>query len=144
MERDCADRRGFALIVVLVLLMALYAGGTGLFLAARAELHSSLNHAAAERAFHAAEGGLATWMAASVQPATAQFVVGEATVTVIALPILALDSATVLYLIEAGAEIGDAEGASRLGLASRSITLLGLRRGSGAVAAVPGTWRERF
>ena len=135
---------GFALIVVLLLLVILYAGATGGFLAARAELHSGTNQAVAERTFHAVDGALATWLADPVQPATRSYDIGGTVVGVSALPLLAADSMTTLYLVVARSESAESAGTASHTVTYRAISVVGSRTGHGSVVAVPGTWRERF
>ena len=137
------EARGFALIIVLVLLAAVYAGATGIFVASRAELRAGTSLAEAEKAFHAAEGGLVTWFADPVQAANTAYEIGGVTVQVEAVPILVVDSATVLYHIIARAE-WRAAGDPTVAVAQRTVTMVGVKAGAARAAPVFGTWRERF
>lgn len=130
-------RRGFALVAVLVLLAALYLGATGIFLAARAELRIGTSHAASNQAFYLADSGLATWIASSLQPSVAEYVVGGETVSVRASVLIRVDSVTVLYRISSRATVG-------AGLASREVSLLGARIRSDPVVAIGRTWSEVY
>jgi len=136
-------RKGFALVAVLVLLAALYLGATGIFLAARAELRIGLSHAASNQAFYLAESGLATWLASSLQPSVATYVVGGETVSVRGSVLIRVDSVTVLYRISSRAIVGAAH-AGDPGLASREISLLGVRIRSDPVVALGRTWSEVY
>jgi len=136
-----AGRGGFALVVVLVLLTALYLGATGIFLAARAELRIGISHAASSEAFYLADSGLATWLASAIQPSVAEYAIGGETVTVRATMLLRVDSVTVLYRISAHATVGSGQ-ASDPRVASRETSALGMRIGSDPVRAISGTWRE--
>lgn len=135
------DTAGFALVVVLVLLAALYLGATGIFLAARAELRVGSTHAASSQAFHLAEAGMTTWLASAVQPSTVEYAIGGETVVVEAATLLRVDSVTVAYRIVAHAEVGGASPADP-GSATRQTSVVGVRTDGGPVRAVPGTWRE--
>ena len=137
------DRRGYALVLALVVLTALYLGATGIFLAARAELRIGISHAASSRAFYLAEAGLATWLASAVQPSDVKYEIGGDTVAVRAIALLRVDSATVVYRVASQATVG---GASRSdpGLATRQTSVLGRRIDHGPVRAVGRTWREVF
>ena len=134
-------REGFALVVVLIVLTALYLGATGIFLAARAELRIGISHAASSQAFYLAESGLTTWRAAAVQPSVAEYTIAGETVTVRASMLLRVDSATVLYQISAHAAVGS-EHESDPGMASRETSALGMRLRSDPVRMIGGTWRE--
>ncbi|MCK5482984.1 MAG: hypothetical protein KAJ13_04750 [Gemmatimonadetes bacterium] len=136
-------RRGFVLVVVLVLLVALYLGATGIFLAARAELRIGISHAASSRAFYLAESGLTTWLASSVQPSAAEYTIGGETVTVLATMLLRVDSVTVVYRLTARATLGGGY-ASDPGTASRETSVLGMRIRSDPVRAINRTWSEVF
>jgi hypothetical protein len=144
MQTARLDAQGFALIVVLVVLAVLYAGAAGIFVAARAELYAGSNVARAEQAFHAAEGGIASWLADPVQPATDSFHIGGVPVRVDVVPLLTVDSITSLYLIVGRAALGGSTGPPSQETAAREIVLLGRRTGAGRIEAIPGTWRERF
>jgi len=134
---------GFALLLSLLVLGTLTAGTLGVFFAARAEARIGSSHAASVLAFHAAEGGLATWLVDAVQPARASYAVGAASVSVEARRLIAVDSATVLYHVSARARMLQARDPER-SRAVRVITVLGRRVGPGPVEAVPGSWREVF
>lgn len=134
-------RGGFALVVVLVLLTALYLGATGIFLAARAELRIGISHSASSQAFYLAESGLATWLASAVQPSLVEYTIAGETVTVRAIRVLRVDSVTAVYRISAHATVGSG-GESDPGMASRESSLLGMRIRSDPVRAINGTWRE--
>lgn len=138
-----SESRGFALIVVLLLLAALYAGATGIFVAARAELWAASNLAEAERAFHAADGGLVAWLADPIQPATKDYPIGGVVVRVEVLRLLEVDSITSLYRIVARAA-RLVPGGPSIAVVDRTVTMLGLRAGAGRVEPAAGTWRERF
>jgi Tfp pilus assembly protein PilX len=137
------DRRGFALVLVLIVLAALYLGATGIFLAARAELRIGISHAASSQAFFLAEAGLATWLASAVQPSEVKYEIGGDTVTVRATVLLRVDSATVAYHVVAQATVG-AVNSPDPGLATRQTSVLGLRTDQGPVRPVRRTWREIF
>lgn len=132
---------GFALVAVLVLLAALYLGTTGLFLAARAELRIGLSHVASGRALYLAEAGLATWLSSPVQPSIALYEIDGDTVEVAAVVLIRVDSLDVLYRLRSRVTVGGASSSDPT-RASREISRLGLRRGSGPVVAVRGTLRE--
>jgi len=134
-------REGFALVIVLILLTALYLGATGIFLAARAELRIGISHAASSQAFYLAESGLTTWLASAVQPSVAEYTIAGETVTVRATMLLRVDSATVLYQISAHAAVGSGH-ESDPGMASRETSTLGMRIRSDPVRMIGGTWRE--
>jgi len=137
------EAKGFALVMVLVLLAALYLGATGIFLAARAELRTGISHVAADQAFHLAEAGLVTWLSSGVQPSHAEYAIGGATVVVEAAPLLRVDSVTTAYRIEARVSVGGG-GPADPAMATRRTGVLGLRAGTGPVTAVGGTWRENL
>ncbi|MGB5302408.1 MAG: pilus assembly PilX N-terminal domain-containing protein [Gemmatimonadota bacterium] len=134
-------RGGFALVVVLILLTALYLGATGIFLAARAELRIGISHAASSQAFYLAESGLSTWLASDVQPSVAEYTIAGETVTVRSVMLLRVDSVTLLYRITAHATVGSGH-ESDPGMASRETSLLGTRIRSDPVRAITGSWRE--
>ena len=134
-------REGFALVIVVILLTALYLGATGIFLAARAELRIGISHAASSQAFYLAESGLTTWLASVVQPSVAEYTIAGETVTVRATMLLRVDSATVLYQIRAHAAVGSGH-QSDPGMASRETSALGVRIRSDPVRTIGGTWRE--
>lgn len=143
-ERSATDPQGgVALLVSLIVLSALTAGALGIFLASRAEVRIGSSHAASVVAFHAAEGGLATWLAGPVQPGRITYDVGRASVGVEARRLLVVDSLTRIYLVSARARwpAGRAEDGA---LAVREITVLGRRVGLGLVERVSGSWRETF
>ena len=143
-ERSRSDpQSGFALLVSLLVLAALMAGSLGVFLASRAEVRIGTSHAASVVAFHAAEGGLATWLAAPAQPSAVSYLVGAAPVTVEARRLLVVDSATQLYHVAARAR-WPAAASEEDAAAVREITVLGRRVGIEPVEAVAGTWRETF
>jgi len=125
---------------VLILLAALFAGATGLFMAARAELRIGIAHAASSRAFYLAEAGLATWLAGPVHPSAADYLIGGDSVSVEARLLLRVDSMTVLYDLEARAHVGS--GGGDPGSATRWTRLLARRAGDGPMVAVGGSWRE--
>lgn len=133
-------REGFALMVVLVLLTALYLGATGIFLAARAELRIGISHAASSQAFYLADSGLATWLASPVQPSVGEYTIAGEAVTVRATRLLRVDS-TALYWIRSHATVGGGSG-NNPGMATRETSLLGVRIRSDPVRAIDGTWRE--
>jgi hypothetical protein len=137
-----ADRGGFALVAVLLLLAGLFAGATGIFLACRADLRIAIGHAASIRAFYLAEGGLATWLAGPVQPAVATHGIGGDSVRVEARVLLRVDSATVVYEVSARAEVGSAAGSPDA--AVRRTRLLARRTGAAVAVPVEGSWREDF
>ena len=137
------DCRGFAIVLVLVVLTALYLGATGIFMAAQAELRIGISHAASNQAFFLAEAGLATWLASAVQPSEAKYEIGGDTVAVRASALLRLDSATVVYRVTAQAMVGSSNPADP-GLATRQTSVLGWRVDHGPVRAVGRTWREVF
>lgn len=137
------DRRGFALVLALVVLTALYLSATGIFLAARAELRIGVSHAASGQAFYLAEAGLATWLASEIQPSDVTYEIGGDTVAVRATVLLRVDSATLAYRVTAQATVGGVTPADP-GLATRQSSLLGWRTDQGPVRAVSGTWREIF
>jgi hypothetical protein len=132
---------GFALLMVLVVLGALYVGATGLFLAARAELWIGISHVASSQAFYLTEAGLATWLAGPVQPARADYTIGGHMVAVHATPLLRVDSIQVLYRIEAWTAVGSGRPGDPAA-ARRGASLLGVRVRDEFVRAVPGSWRE--
>jgi len=134
-------REGFALMVVLVLLTALYLGATGIFLAARAELRIGISHAASSQAFYLADSGLATWLASTVQPSVGEYTISGEAVTVRATRLLRVDSVTALYWIRSHATVGSGS-ANDPGMATRETSLLGVRIRSDPVRAIDGTWRE--
>lgn len=134
-------RGGFALVVVLVLLTALYLGATGIFMAARAELRIGTSHVASSQAFYLADSGLATWLASPVQPSVVEYTIAGEAVTVRATRLLRVDSVTALYRISAHATVGNGYG-NDPGMASRKTSLLGVRIRSDPVRAIDGTWRE--
>ena len=134
-------REGFALVVVLIVLTALYLGATGIFLAARAELRIGISHAASSQAFYLAESGLTTWRASAAQPSVAEYTIAGETVTVRATMLLRVDSVTVLYQISAHAAVGSGH-ESDPGMASRETSALGMRLRSDPVRTIGGTWRE--
>ena len=134
-------QEGFALVIVLILLTALYLGATGIFLAARAELRIGISHAASSQAFYLAESGLTTWLASAVQPSVAEYTIAGETVTVRATTLIRVDSATVLYQISAHAAVGSGH-ESDPGMASRETSALGVRIRSDPVRTIGGTWRE--
>ena len=137
------DHGGYALLLALVLLSALYLGATGIFLAARAELRIGIRHAASSQAFFLAEAGLTTWLASAVQPSEATYEIGSDTVEVRAAVLLRIDSVAVAYRVTAHATVGG-ERPSDSGLATRRTSVVGLRLDQGPVRAVGGTWREIF
>ena len=136
-----AQAVGFALVAVLVLLVALYLGATGIFLAAKAELRIGVSHVASSQAFYLADSGLATWLASPVQPSAESYEIGGETVTVLATALLRVDSVTVLYRIAARATVGGTH-PGHPGIARRETSLLGRREGLGPVRRIVGTWRE--
>lgn len=144
METPRLEPHGFALVLVLVLLATLFAGAAGIFAAARAELLASVNQARAELAFHAVEGGIASWLADPVQPATGRYRVGEFAVRVDASQLLAVDSVTSLYLIVGQVDRDLPDPAPASSAAYRRISLLGLRTAGGRVEPVARTRREHF
>jgi type II secretory pathway component PulK len=133
--------RGFALLVVLIVLTALYIGATGVFLAARAELRIGTSHVASSRSFYLAEAGLTTWLASNVQPVTASYVIGGETVSVRATRLIRVDSVTVLYDVVASVRLGGSQ-AQDAGSASRVVGVLGSLAGTGPVRRIHGSWRE--
>jgi hypothetical protein len=135
--------RGFALVVALVVLAALYVGATGIFLAARAELRIGISHVASSQAFYLAESGLATWLTSTLQPALAEYTIGGEVVTVRAGMLLRVDSVTVVYRIESRATVGNGHPGDP-GMASRETSVLGARNRSDRITAIPGTWSEIF
>jgi hypothetical protein len=137
------NRRGFALVAVLVLLAALYLGATGIFLAARAELRIGVSHAASSQAFYLAEAGLATWLASGTQPSVASWEIGNGRVTVHAVRLIQADSVTTVYRIAATASVGSANPGDP-GIATRQTSLLGLRLRTDPVRPIDGSWREIF
>ena len=125
---------------MLVLLAALFAGATGIFMAARAELRIGIAHAASSRAFYLAEAGLATWLAGPVYPSTAVYPIGGDPVSVEAHRLLRVDSVTVLYDLESSARVGS--GGGDPGTAARRTRLLARRTGAGLMVPVSHSWRE--
>lgn len=137
-----ADRGGFALVAVLLLLAGLFAGATGIFLACRADLRIAIGHAASIRAFYLAEAGLATWLAGPVQPAAVTYGIAGDSVRVEARLLLRVDSATVVYEVSARADVGSAAGSPDA--AVRRTRLLARRTGAAVALPVEGSWHEDF
>lgn len=137
-----ADRGGFALVAVLLVLAGLFAGATGIFLACRADLQIAIGHAASIRAFYLAEGGLATWLAGPVQPAAATYRISSDSVRVQARRLLRVDSTTVIFEVSARADVGSAAGSPDAG--TRRTRLLARRTGPALAIKVEGSWREDF
>jgi hypothetical protein len=125
-----------------VLLAALFAAATGVFLAGRAELRIAIGQAASIRAFYVAEAGLATWLAGPVQPAIATYRVGDDSVSVEARRLLRVDSATVVYEVSSRADLGST--ARSPAAATRRTRVLARRTGPAIAITVSGSWREDF
>jgi hypothetical protein len=144
---SCSERRaseaGVALLLALLLLVALYASATGIFLAARAELRIGLSHAAAFRASRVAEAALETWLATSEQPATASYEIGGGAARLEASRLLVLDSAETMYRVVVRATVGTSDGPG-FAFASRRLGVLGRRIMDGPVRVVPGSRTEHF
>lgn len=136
-------QRGFALLLALLLLAALYASVTGIFLAARTELQIGVNQALAIRAARTADAALTTWLADPGRPATATYEIGGGSAVVESIRVARVDSTTELYRVGVRAAVGDGAGPSS-GYAVRRLGILLLRSLDGVVREVPGSWREYF
>ncbi len=143
-SEDPGVQAGFALVTVLLLLAALYAGATGIFVAGRSELRASLAHVAAIQAFHTAQAGLVTWLAEPAPPAAWTYNIDGAIVQVSAYRLLSVDSVIVLYRIVSRSEVGSGAGERNPSAAARGVSILGSRTLAGPIMPVRGSWRERF
>ena len=128
-------QRGFALLLALLLLAALYASVT--------ELQIGVNQALAIRAARTADAALTTWLADPGRPATATYEIGGGSAVVESIRVARVDSTTELYRVGVRAAVGDGAGPSS-GYAVRRLGILLLRSLDGVVREVPGSWREYF